>query len=658
MRRQSGPNRKTKFGIIIWAALFSFILANMILSPKLQNERILATGQVYEFRQDMLEKSNSTWVYDAEQKIYTITSQKALKRYTKFDEMVDWKCLYIKLDKLSAEQVDWVFKAYDGEKNLIGQQIITLQNGENWIAIQAGNPFQRFHIQILGAEGLQFQIKEMRLYEEIPQKKKVLLLSFAICVFVLGCLLFLKRKWINLGLEEKLNAVWGFFHTCYMLAGNIKRTAKDNIYVRKNKNRTRTGLFLFLFIYMLVVYNQNVYQSSMYFRYHSLIFALVILIIAFISKEKELLGCVWNTKIAYYWLAFWMFVCMSDFVVTKRFRFVGWVMLFLVGFLIKIWQNMKHPYDLIRNILYAIEILAVGGMIYNMLFRVKYDGLLYNGYMRTATDFGIYSAFLCLVFLVEMYGCWKKQDFGKKMVFSVCGEGISLLQVLLSGKLSALVNVTILILIAVLGMFRGFFRLSKAAKMKMVIYILIAGGIVCAYYFAIKKVPVKMHTEVHFVSEKYETYKEPDVIAVLAASGNDVYQNVKYKDADRQKDVWKAYLREMNLFGHRVPKLSVWGYSQPAQNLFLQILYRYGIFALVCYVSLFGMAIKEAVWKLRRTWGRWKKIDLLTAGVLCYWWTAGLFGDLEMPYYQPAWLLVYLLLGRYMTERKMKINGM
>ena len=64
---------------------------------------------------------------------------------------------------------------------------------------------------------------------------------------------------------------------------------------------------------------------------------------------------------------------------------------------------MKDPDEIIWDFLHGIELFAVIGMLYNMIFRLKYDGLLYNGYMTSASDFGIFSAFLVLIFSIDVY---------------------------------------------------------------------------------------------------------------------------------------------------------------------------------------------------------------------------------------------------------------
>ena len=172
---------------------------------------------------------SSTWRYDEETEQYTIISNDAVKKYGKWNNAVDWKCIYLKLDKLNVPQVDWVLKEYDENGQFSGQQIITLKNGENWIALQPEVPFRRFSIQIIGGEGLQFQIKKMVLMENIPQKRQGILLFGLIFVaaFAAGILLQKKcgQKRYVLTACQKLD---GFLQYGYELTGNgLALTSKE-----------------------------------------------------------------------------------------------------------------------------------------------------------------------------------------------------------------------------------------------------------------------------------------------------------------------------------------------------------------------------------------------------------------------------------------------
>ena len=70
--------------LILFTALFSYIITNLLLSDTMDKNRILAAGQVYEVRNKTLTSMSSTWWYDEETEQYTIISNDAVKKYGKW----------------------------------------------------------------------------------------------------------------------------------------------------------------------------------------------------------------------------------------------------------------------------------------------------------------------------------------------------------------------------------------------------------------------------------------------------------------------------------------------------------------------------------------------------------------------------------------------
>ena len=102
----------------------------------------------------------------------------------------------------------------------------------------------------------------------------------------------------------------------------------------------------------------------------------------------------------------------------------------------------------------------------------------------------------------------------------------------------------------------------------------------------------------------------------------------------------------MNLFGHKAVNLSVWNKSRGAENQILQVMFRYGIFAAAAYVMMFVAAVKTAIEKCRKYKKNIPSGHLLTLGVILFFIVAGFFGNVEYPFYQPVWLLVYMFMAK------------
>ena len=370
---------------------------------------------------------------------------------------------------------------------------------------------------------------------------------------------------------------------------------------------------------MAFVCRQGLYQGRAYFKYHGLVFFLVLCGVVWVSWERELKPVRWNSAVAKCYLLFWLLVCVSDFVVSKRFKFVGYSMLFGMAAVFLVWQQMEHREDMVRSLCRAAELFAAAGIVFTLLHRAEVTGFSSGGYLSNPEEYGVLSAFFVLVFLAELYDLWQRGKFGAGFLVSLCGVACSLLQVIWSGRWYAVLYAVVLTLFAVAGALFGIGRLSSSAKIKIVLCATAAVLAAGLYRIAVRPAP-----------------ENPS--AVLAE------ENWEY----RLKAV-NSVAGELNWFGHKQPNPKIGDRRCNPQSSILQIGYRYGMLAVFFYIALFGLAFIKSVhtlWNKRRDWNR---TDLLAAGVFGFWWTVGLFAGLEYPYYQPVWVFLYLMPGRYMT---------
>ncbi|MBO5372845.1 MAG: hypothetical protein J6A75_09000 [Lachnospiraceae bacterium] len=645
-RKLSKRIKKETILVIAIGILFSYILANMLLSSGINGDRVLSFGQVFEVSNKAVYRHSKDWFYDSEWDLHKILSDNAKKSLGKWNEEVDFSCMYLDLEQLNVESADWFFNTYDQSGNFLGQQVITVQNGENWIPLNTAVPFKKCEIVIVNAKGMQFRINQICLYENIPQKRQLAIYMSGIFVVFCLVMLLLKRKVQFFNLGQISSRIQDFLEYCYILLEDEKSTNASR-WTAKKKNRVRTLLFLILFLYMLVVYNLNLYKIQGNFRYHGLLVAIIFVLIAVISKEGKLKAQKYDYHKLMWWYAVWGITCISDFILTKKIQFIGWIMLLAVGYLMFVWKQMKNPQQIVCNMMAALEILAVAGILYTMLCRTKYDGLLYNGYMGSASDFGVLAAFLCIVFGWEFCAGLRQKEYGKKNLFYACLLAVSFLQVLLSGNMMA-VFFAILYMVWVLCVtLKAFISVKGKKKLSFLWYGI--GGFVCiaVYYVAVKQLPAILHMEVLYINEVYESIKEPWVIETLAAKGNPVYQNVKYHSVQDMLQIWRAYIREWNIFGHKNADLRIWNKSYSVNNQFLQVVYRYGLIIAIPYVGLFFSMLKHMYDKLTKERQKMHKTDYLMIWLLLFWCLAGSFAAVEYPLYQPVWIVLYVWIGMY-----------
>lgn len=113
--------------------------------------------------------------------------------------------------------------------------------------------------------------------------------------------------------------------------------------------------------------------------------------------------------------------------------------------------------------------------------------------------------------------------------------------------------------------------------------------------YCIYQVPRTLNTEIKFKNDFYvdTVVENPWIITAHAAeAGNENRILYKLKNATTLETItsgrtlyWKAYLRQLNLFGHR-GKAFLLGKHRKPHNAYIEMMYRYGIFALVPYILM------------------------------------------------------------------------
>lgn len=638
---------------ILTCVIISYIFANMLLSAKISGDRVLASGQTFEASNEEIQKHDKNWFYDSENDLHRILTEDAKKCMGRWNEEVDFSYICLDVEALNKESADWFINTYDKKGRFLEQQVVTVQNGENWIALNTVTPFRRYDIAILGNAGLEFRIKSAILYEALPQKKKVYIYTAAITlVLLLLCFWVDKKRLMEVRNRKILVWIHKFLEYCYILIGNSEKLNIGNKWKQKKRNAIRILLFFIIF----AVFSLDICKTGEVMRYQGLVVTVALFLIAVISKTEKL----WLKKCEYskikWWYTFCIILCISDFIVVKEVRSIGWFMLFVLGFFSFVWNQMRWQDEIVENMLYALEILAVVGTVYTLVFREKYDGLLYNGYMNNAADFGAVAAFLCMVFGLELCYRIKRNEYGKQMLFYICGVGVLGTQVLLSGKLASIVFMAGVVGVVLWIAVKGMLSMDKQNRYRIVCYGIAGVFLTFVYYGGVKHLPEMLNTAVVYEKEVFETVKDPAIIEILAADGDSVYENVKYVSAENTFQIWKANIREWNIYGHKQSDLRIWNKNYEVNNQLLQMIYRYGMFIIIPYFGVFFCLGRQLLQKIKEKKNNLGKLDCLMLGSFIFWCIPGSFVAIEYPFYHPAWIVMYVLLGRYLFCVNKKVD--
>ena len=113
---------------------------------------------------------------------------------------------------------------------------------------------------------------------------------------------------------------------------------------------------------------------------------------------------------------------------------------------------------------------------------------------------------------------------------------------------------------------------------------------------------------------------------------------------------WKAYLRELNLWGHK-SNARFWGAAHMPHNGLLAIMYRYGIFSIVPYFGmlLYGFCYAWRYFKRHLSEDRYSYFVLANT-ISCY--LLILVENIELPFCWVWWYALYIVMGIYFDDEK------
>lgn len=651
---------------ILTGMIISFALCSMILSGSLSTHKFYNVGEVYEVTENIFRtpaiqdggylERNGKVVLDEGyfEYVIPIENNKNLWNYlcvtSDTSDAIHWKVNY---DQIDDERI-----AVTEEYNII------LRSGMNLIDVPKNN-FNCIRITATGNKGDSFSISSMQLRENKPVwsvRKACLIFGAALLIYIIFSIFFL-CVWSKMGIKINIHYLIDIIQNIYIIF--VKQLQKIISYSPKHTRYTRYGrvfIFVMMFLYSLWVETQDTYYIN--FSYNILIYSVLIIAIVVLSIDSLPVKKQWNNFLVSSWVVLWTMACVSDFLIPKNFRFLSCTMIFVIGFFIFIWNNMKNPEELIQDFTYAIHIFFIFICAFCLLSRPAIDGIRYSGISRNPSVFGLYVATIWAVILGEIEAkikggyclrrllpyivelclvfsfCWKAQSACPFLC--IIGMGcICFLRIVCFASKKIKRNLVLVILCGLILLFPVYKGLSLGLK-----YIPQFTGISITY---VGEYPVakQEYGMVVYAKDLKETIRDSrigqkftDTTISGIFSGRDYY--------------YRAYLRDMNLFGHeKNPEL--WGIPRLPHNAILGMAHRYGVFTTIPYIlMLAAVIIRTFKYSLKK--GEYTSVPFyvcLSAIIM------SMIDNVELPFLWLPWFGLYLMMGIafdddivYGTEKK------
>ena len=644
-----------KIAWILTGICFAAAGAVMLICGSFNLDRFYDVGEVYDVAKKNLEMSGNYDVnYDELNNVYTIQSERASKVF--WISKGAWQYVYINFSRIDEAGVVAQLTCYDKDSTVVYQMNVTLLEGDNLFFIPDVK-YSRLNLNFYEQPGRVFGIDQVQFRTMPPIFSKTRFVQYFFAILFLFLLLtgviwiFIKKKISRFSWYALVNVI----QTMFLHAGSFGEKL-NKYFSKKTADWIQRGIFCGMFLYMQICYILKI-PTFQTFRYYMIPCVIGIIIIALLCWEKPLKRLNWNNNLVKSWLALWILAVISDFIVAKRYMFIGYVMIFAFGFLFFMWGNMEKRERLLKNFIRGIEWSFLPNLIFCYLFRPYHPLYRYSGSTLGPGYLGMYLLFVWIAFLTELDFDFRKKSSIQKDVFYIFILGICANLLWKAQTMSALLPSALVALIFSFKLWRH----RKQVKIFGFVFYLILFGIgyllngYCVYH-----IPRQVNSEIRFEND---FYVEPvtDHPFILTVQAEEVKPTNRILDRLRKFDslenlttgrtlFWKAYLRDLNLWGHK-NNAQFWGGGHMPHNGLLAIMYRYGIFAAVPYLLmlLYGFGYTWRYFKRHLYEDRYSYF-VMSNTLSCY--LLILVENIELPFCWVWWYGLYVVMGIYFDDEK------
>lgn len=651
---------------IITGVVAAVSLSCMLLSGDVSITKFYNVGDVYEIRKDVFQSSIER------EGGYQETSGRVVLDNGNFQYGIEvngnknkWKYFFLDISELISDSLQSTFsfeKRIDGE--CLDQEVVhfDLKEGMNLVEVPE-NSFNVIEINITGERGVSFIVEDMQIRTQEPASTfgqmifySILFLGFYI-IFSFGIGLLWRKFGQSFDLYSGIEVLQDIYIT---VVSAIRRIVERILNTEKKKRFVRISAFMMVYLYSVLIDIKGLYYKE--FKYHVVVYVMLILIVALTCIEDKLNRVKWNNPLVWSWMILWTFACISDFIVAKEIRYVGYAMLFGWGVFIFVWNNMKKPEQVIDSFVRAMHYFFGIMMFFCLFCRPETEGIRYAGFSKNPSVFALCLGTIWAVCLGELEYRIRNRELLKKIfpyLLEICAVFVFMWKSQSAGPLlcALLLAAIWLVRMILYTRKRDFHKLLvRTMVCAMLLLVPVYGGI----SIGINYIPQALGTSVNFKGEEKLSKVEFGMVAYAADVVEKVeesrlgqkFSNTTLSGILSGRDYYyRTYLRDMNLFGHKKNPI-MWGKRRLPHNAVLGIAHRYGVFSAVPYVL---MLLAVIVYTYRHS--RKKKPYAAIPFYVCISTIIMSMADnIEQPFVWLPWFGLYILMGSVFVKEDMMIS--
>lgn len=390
----------------------------------------------------------------------------------------------------------------------------------------------------------------------------------------------------------------------------------------KVKYRLLTVCFIADLVLFCIV--RYVLLKESYF-YNTVCGIFLMLIIALLSLDKELVRKPWRTSMCVSWFGMCIVFTLSDLFVSKKACGLGIILALVFTGVFFVWQNHSRKDLLWKAFKDAVKISFLLMAAISFLFRPYFDGGRYAGIFTNPNTFGLY---LYVIFAVYMSDLDWNVEIGKnfrKSLPTYVQLALVLFYLSVSQARTAMLAISAVFILWIV------LRIYMGKKQKR--YMNFVRGLICLvfitvicyplFYAGVRHIPqivghpIMFEEDVLYLSngEKIEdigdkVLAESDAIESVEVTDGNIEDNsiwgriVKSLDSNATLNkissgritIYKAYIKKLNIKGHNRVTLKINGKRvSHAHNNWLQFAYTYGVAGMLFYTVITALSLIRSI---------------------------------------------------------------
>lgn len=645
-------NKLNFFAWILTGLVLAASITAMFAAGKVNLDKFYDVGKINDVytaylevqQQDARYKDTTNWDF------LCVTSDDARIRYDLYTSK--WNYMLLDMSYGNAEDMTVSFFFYNSKNRVVGSRRVVLTEGENVIEV-CKDKFQYIVMQVKDQSGKEYRMNKMQFRMTLPFRTTgQLFVAFAIVFIGYGILSYTiyhimkRKKWTwNLHIADKLPD--GYVK---VLSSNV---AVFSRIPGKVRHCIRIVSFMAWFLYMVNSFNTGSLASG--YQQNCMVSILLLIVLSVCSIERENKGRQWDRSYVNWSFVLILWMCISDFVVSKRCGYMGYIFLIFFGLFFASLRYSIRKWDVLDDLVTAMHILFVGTTIFCIICRpitTRYLGF----YINT----NVYATYLVTMFVICMFELYRAVlgQGKRRRVVAVTLESCCILYLWwltqARGALLALLSIVVICLF-------GWIKQPKSREgilrigLFIITFCIIAIPLTELLGYVLENVPYRLGTVWQFKNDTQQ-FVEPAVAGRWFVT--DAYASMSRikttMSLGRSLDsissgritFWKAYLYQMNLMGHYF-RAKISGEVHYAHNMFIVMMYRYGVPVLIPFAMYWLTTLKRSIVLFKKSHSEYGMVVL---GLLATYFILAQLDVLEQPWAYPGWLLAYMMPGWLLAE--------